>query len=68
MRSLNKTLNWVMAYLGVEAGEIFLREDDEQELHLALHRGDFDEAFSHWIASSSGRVLLAWWLRPARPW
>ncbi len=44
---LDKTLNLVLDYLGVEVGEIFLREDDEQELYLALHRGDFDESFSH---------------------
>ncbi len=44
---LDKTLNLVMNYLDVEAGEIFLREDDENDLRLALHRGDFDEAFSH---------------------
>jgi signal transduction histidine kinase len=44
---LEKTLELVMAYLGVEAGEIFLREDGEQELHLALHRGDFHDTFSH---------------------
>jgi signal transduction histidine kinase len=36
-----------MDYLDVEAGEIFLREEDEQELRMALHRGNFDEAFSH---------------------
>ncbi len=44
---LDKTLNLVMSYLDVEAGEIFLREEDEQELSLALHRGSFAEAFSH---------------------
>jgi signal transduction histidine kinase len=44
---LEKTLNLVLGYLGVEVGEIFLREDDEQELYLALHRGDFEGAFSH---------------------
>jgi len=44
---LEKTLKLVLEYLCVEVGEIFLREDDEQELYLALHRGDFDEAFSH---------------------
>jgi signal transduction histidine kinase len=44
---LEKTLNLVMDYLGVEAGEIFLREEDEQELRLALHRGDFEDRFSH---------------------
>jgi len=43
---LAKTLDLVMEYLSVEAGEIFLVEDGEQELHLELHRGDFGEAFS----------------------
>jgi len=42
---LDKTLTRVMSYLGVEAGEIFLREENEQEFHLALHRGDSAEAF-----------------------
>lgn len=44
---LAKTLVLVMGYLGVEAGEIFLVEDGEQDLHLALHRGDFEETFSN---------------------
>lgn len=43
---LDKTLNRVLAYLGVEAGEIFLREDNQQELKLALHRGVFNDPFS----------------------
>jgi signal transduction histidine kinase len=43
---LDITLDLVMTYLQVEAGEIFLREDDEKELRLALHRGDYKEAFS----------------------
>jgi len=43
---LDKTLELAMNYLQVEAGEIFLREEGEQELRLALHRGDFAEAFS----------------------
>jgi signal transduction histidine kinase len=43
---LAKTLDLVMQYLSVEAGEIFLFEDGEQDLHLVLHRGDFDESFS----------------------
>ena len=42
---LNQTLNQVMSYLGVEAGEIFLRGDGEKVLRLALHRGEFAEAF-----------------------
>lgn len=44
---LEKTLNLSLEYLGAEVGEIFLREEDEQELFLALHRGDSDEFFSH---------------------
>ena len=43
---LAKALDLVMEYLNVEAGEIFLVEDGEQDLHLALHRGDFAEPFS----------------------
>ena len=42
---LNLTLNRVMSYLNVEVGEIFLREDGERELHLALQRSDLAEAF-----------------------
>lgn len=42
---LNQTLTRVMAYLGVEAGEIFLVEEGTNELHLALHRGEAAEAF-----------------------
>jgi two-component system sensor histidine kinase DevS len=44
---LEKTLNLVLDYLEVEAGEIFLLEDNEQELYLALHRGDFSTAFAY---------------------
>ncbi|OGO37318.1 MAG: hypothetical protein A2W35_02435 [Chloroflexi bacterium RBG_16_57_11] len=44
---LEKTLDLVMDYLEVEAGEIFLREEDEQELRMALHRGDFEDKFSN---------------------
>jgi signal transduction histidine kinase len=40
------TLDRVMNYLNVEAGEVFLREDGDKNLRLALHRGDFGEAFS----------------------
>jgi signal transduction histidine kinase/uncharacterized protein YigA (DUF484 family) len=42
---LDRTLSRVMSYLDVEAGEIFLREDDERDLRLALHRGDAAQAF-----------------------
>jgi two-component system, NarL family, sensor histidine kinase DevS len=43
--TLNKTLAVVMNYMKVEAGEIFLLEDDRQTLRLVLHRGQAAEAF-----------------------
>jgi two-component system sensor histidine kinase DevS len=42
---LNKTLALVMNYMKVEAGEIFLLEDDQKTLRLVLHRGQAAEAF-----------------------
>ncbi len=42
---LNRTLATVMNYLRVEAGEIFLLEEDEQTLRMVLHRGQAADAF-----------------------
>lgn len=42
---LEQTLNRVMSYLDVEAGEILLREEESDVLRLALHRGDAPDAF-----------------------
>ena len=42
---LNKTLALVMNYMKMEAGEIFLLEDDHATLRLVLHRGQAAEAF-----------------------
>lgn len=42
---LEQTLGRVMQYLNVEAGEIFLGEEDSQEMTLMLHRGEAPEAF-----------------------
>jgi two-component system sensor histidine kinase DevS len=42
---LNKTLALLMAHFKVEAGEIFLREEDRETLRLVLHRGQAAEAF-----------------------
>lgn len=42
---LEKTLRLVMGHLGVEAAEIFLREDGERDLQLTLHRGEVGETF-----------------------
>jgi two-component system, NarL family, sensor histidine kinase DevS len=42
---LSKTLGLVMEYLNVEAGEIFLLQDDRKTLRLVLQRGESAEAF-----------------------
>jgi two-component system sensor histidine kinase DevS len=42
---LNKTLALIMAHFKVEAGEIFLKEEDGETLRLVLHRGEAAEAF-----------------------
>lgn len=42
---LNKTLGLVMNYMKVEAGDIFLLEEDKTTLRMVLHRGQAAEAF-----------------------
>ena len=42
---LEKTLDDVMSYLDVEAGEIFLTEEDGLSVRMALHRGDAADVF-----------------------
>ncbi len=42
---VHKTLALVMDYLNVEAGEIFLLDEESQTLRLILHRGESAEAF-----------------------
>jgi two-component system, NarL family, sensor histidine kinase DevS len=42
---LNKTLALLMAHFQVEAGEIFLKEENDDTLRLVLHRGEAAEAF-----------------------
>jgi len=42
---LELTLTRVIEHLGVEAGEIFLREEGRQGLRMALHQGEAAEAF-----------------------
>lgn len=67
---LEKTLNLIQDYLNVEVGEIYLREEDEQELYLAQHRGDFEESFSYLerfrigqgfigMAAATGKMLVS---------
>ncbi len=59
---LDRTLEVVMQYMGVEAGEIFLLAEDGQTLNLVLHRGEAPEAFwtrsrFQWGEGLIGRVL-----------
>ncbi len=42
---LNRTLALLMAHFKVEAGEIFLMEEDGETLRLEVHRGEAAEAF-----------------------
>ena len=42
---LDRTLTRVMDYLSVQAGEIFLREDGDRQLRLALSRGELAKSF-----------------------
>ncbi|HSB66950.1 MAG TPA: GAF domain-containing sensor histidine kinase [Anaerolineales bacterium] len=42
---LENILDEIMSYLEVEAGEIFLTEEDGLSLRMAIHRGDAPEAF-----------------------
>jgi two-component system, NarL family, sensor histidine kinase DevS len=42
---LNKTLGLIMNYMKVEAGDIFLLEDDKTTLRMVLHRGQAADAF-----------------------
>ncbi len=42
---LERTLQRIMAYLHVEAGEIWLCEEDESLLRMALHKGEAADAF-----------------------
>jgi len=42
---LDQTLNQVIDHFGVQAGEIFLREEDSEVLWLKLHRGEAASAF-----------------------
>ncbi len=42
---LNRTLGLVINYMKVEAGELFILEEDRRTLSLVLHRGQAAEAF-----------------------
>jgi signal transduction histidine kinase len=42
---LEKTLDYIMSYLDVEAGEVFLTEEDGLSLRMAVHRGEDADVF-----------------------
>jgi signal transduction histidine kinase len=42
---LDKILDHIMSYLNVEAGEIFLTEEDGSSLRMARHRGEVADTF-----------------------
>jgi two-component system, NarL family, sensor histidine kinase DevS len=42
---LDKTLDHIMSYLEVEAGEVFLTEEDGLSLRMAIHRGEEADVF-----------------------
>jgi two-component system sensor histidine kinase DevS len=42
---LEKTLDHIMSYLDVEAGEVFLTEEDGLSLRMAIHRGEDANVF-----------------------
>jgi signal transduction histidine kinase len=42
---LEKTLDYIMSYLDVEAGEVFLTEEDGLSLRMAFHRGEDADVF-----------------------
>ncbi len=64
---LNKTLGVVMEYMNVEAGEIFLLEDDGQTLRLVLHRGEAADAFWTRNRFHRGEGLIGLALAENRP-
>ena len=64
---MDKTLGRVMAYLGVEAGEIYLREENEKELRLALHRGVFNQTFSFRDSFRLGEGFIGQVAETAKP-
>jgi len=44
---LDRTLTIVLDYLKTDSAEIYLREEGEKSLRLALHRGEFTDTFSY---------------------
>lgn len=63
---LEKTLERVMSYLEVEAGEIFLLEEDGS-LHQTMHRGEAGEAFWSRDQFESGEGFIGIVAESGRP-
>jgi len=72
---LDKVLELVMDYLGLDVGEVFLRQEDGKYLQMVLHRGELVDRL--WARpqfqfgeGAVGLVALngqAWQLEPANP-
>lgn len=64
---LNKTLAVVMNYMRVEAGAIFLLEDDDETLRMVLHRGQAAEAFWTHSRFQMGEGIIGEVARTGKP-
>src|SRR4030065_451370 len=64
---LEKTLDDVMSYLDVEAGEIFLTEEDGLSVRMALHRGDAADVFWTKGLFRMGEVFVGLVAESAKP-
>lgn len=64
---LEQTFNKVMSYLDLQAGEIFLYENNSDKLHLAYRSGDFDEAFSPKMYFETGEGFIGMAAKTGKP-
>lgn len=55
---LEKTIELVMEYMAVEAGEIFLLDDDKQTLRLVLHKGQSPKGFWNRTHFNTGQGMV----------
>lgn len=64
---LAQTLSRIMDYLNIEAGEIFLAEDNNQHLRLVMHRGKPEEPFWTRIKFSIGEGTVGHVAQSGKP-
>lgn len=57
---IEKTLRIVIDRMDIYAAEIYLREDGEKQLQLALHRGNFTETFFYRDHFRIGQGQVGW--------